>query len=226
MSRIEIPEDYEDRLAAGRHAAARLPAGPVRDAVDRALEAAPSRERYEQAATLAERAKALTEALMGQGFDGTDAGRVAWLRLDYLGRLQSLALSPTIDRLSNPAVADAIRAAWTASEAARSEHVLHLERTHGDLFAGRVPDRAGDDLRDRIARCAHERFEHTTDDDLCSAEVNVEGRLTAFRFLVPNATLDTECEELSAQATATIQAAQGKALERLAGLLESHGGER
>jgi hypothetical protein len=219
MKRIEIPEDYEDRLAAGRHAAARLPAGPVRDAVDRALEAAPSREKYEQAADAAERAAALAEALKQRGFDGTDADRVAWLRLDYLGRLRSLALSPTIDRLSNPAVADAVQAAWTAAEAARSEHVLHLERTHAEVLAARVPDRNGDELRDRIARSAHERFAHTTDDDLCSAEVNVEGRLTAFKFMVPNATLDTECEELSVRATATIQAAQAKAVERLGEIL-------
>jgi len=219
MNRIEIPEDYEDRLAAGRHAAARLPAGAVRDGVDRALDAAPSRDRYEQAADLAERAEALTEELTGRGFDGTDADRVAWLRLDYLGRLQSLALSPTIDRLSNPAVADAIQAAWTGAEAARSEYVLLLERAHADLIAARVPDRSGDELRDRIARSAHERFAHTTDDDLCSAEVNVEGRLTGFKFLVPNATLDTECEELSVQATATIQAAQAKAMDRLGEIL-------
>jgi hypothetical protein len=219
MKRIEIPEDYEDRLAAGRHAAARLPAGPVRDAVDRALEAAPSRKQYEQAADAAERAAALAEALKQRGFDGTDADRVAWLRLDYLGRLRSLALSPTIDRLSNPAVADAVQAAWTAAEAARSEHVLHLERTHAEVLAARVPDRNGDELRDRIARSAHERFAHTTDDDLCSAEVNVEGRLTAFKFMVPNATLDTECEELSVRATATIQAAQAKAVERLGEIL-------
>ncbi|MEV3938532.1 hypothetical protein AB0K52_21475 [Glycomyces sp. NPDC049804] len=219
MNRIEIPEDYEDRLAAGRHAAARLPAGAVRDGVDRALEAAPDRERYERAADLAERAEALTEELGRRGFDGTDADRVAWLRLDYLGRLQSLALSPTIDRLSNPAVADAIQAAWTAAEAARSEYVLVLERAHADLVGARVPDRGGDELRDRIARSSHERFEHTTDDDLCSAEVNVEGRLTAFKFLVPNATLDTECEDLSVQAAATVQAAQAKAMARLESLL-------
>lgn len=219
MNRIEIPEDYEDRLAAGRHAAARLPAGAVRDGVDRALEAAPNRERYERAADLAEGAQALAEELAQRGFDGTDPDRVAWLRLDYLGRLQSLSLSPTIDRLSNPAVADAIQAAWTSAEAARSEHVLHLERTHADLIAARVPDSGGDELRDRIARCSHERFAHTTDDDLCSAEVNVEGRLTEFRFLVPNATLDTECEDLSVQATATIQTAQAKAVERLGEIL-------
>lgn len=219
MNRIDIPEDYEDRLAAGRHAAARLPAGAVRDGVDRAIAAAPDRERYEQAADLAERAEAVTEELARRGFDGTDPDRVAWLRLDYLGRLQSLALSPTIDRLSNPAVADAIQAAWTAAEAARSEYVLFLERAHTDLIADRVPDRGGDELRDRVARSSHERFEHTTDDDLCAAEVNVEGRLTGFKFLVPNATLDTECEDLSVQATATIQAAQAKALTRLESLL-------
>ncbi|WP_205328552.1 hypothetical protein [Glycomyces sp. YM15] len=219
MNRIEIPEDYEDRLAAGRHAAARLPAGAVREGVDRALEAAPSRDRYEQAADLAERAEALTGELAERAFDGTDADRVAWLRLDYLGRLQSLALSPTIDRLSNPAVADAIQAAWVAAEAARSEYVLHLERVHADLLAARVPDSGGDELRDRIARCSHERFAHTTEDDLCSAEVDVEGRLTGFKFLVPNATLDTECEDLSVQSTATIQAAQAKAVDRLTEIL-------
>lgn len=220
MDRIEIPADYEDRLAAGRHAAARLPAGPVRDAVDNALDVAPSRERYEQAAQLAERGAALMEALEAKAFDGTDAGRVAWLRLDYLGRLRSLALSPTIDRMSNRAVADAIEAAWTAAEAARSEHVLHLERSHAELLAASVPDRRGDELRDRIDRGAHERFAHVTDDDLCSAEVNVEGRLTEFKFMVPNATLDTECEELSARATDTIREAQAKAAERLQVLLD------
>jgi hypothetical protein len=49
----------------------------------------------------------------------------------------------------------------------------------------------------------------------------VEGRLTEFRFLVPNATLDTECEDLSVQATATIQAAQAKAVDRLSEILDS-----
>jgi hypothetical protein len=219
MHRFEIPEDYEDRLAAGRRDAARLPAGPVRDAVDNALDAAPARERYEEAARLAERGAALVEALEAKSFDGTDSGRVAWLRLDYLGRLRSLALSPTIDRMSNAAVADAIAAAWTAAEAARSEHVLFLERAHGELLAARVPDRKGDELRDRIARGAHERFGHATDDDLCSAEVNLEGRLTEFKFMVPNATLDTECEELSARATDTIREAQAKAAVRLDSLL-------
>lgn len=219
MDRIEIPADYEDRLAAGRRAVDRLPAGPVRDAVDNALAVAPARERYEQAAALAERAAALLEQLEAKGFDGTDSGRVAWLRLDYLGRLRSLALSPTIDRMSGRAVADAIEAAWTAAEAARSEHVLFLERAHAALLAVRVPDRRGDELRDRIARGAHERFGHAADDDLCAAEVSLEGRLTAFKFMVPNATLDTECEELAARATETIQAAQAKAAARLEALL-------
>lgn len=214
MERMEFPEDYEDRLAQGRRAASGLPAGPVRDAVDRALDAAPDRGRYGRAAMLAERAEALVEDLTSRGFDGTDADRVAWLRLDYTGRLVSLALSPTIDRLSNRAVADAIGAAWTAAEAARSEHVLRLERTHADLVAARVPDRRGDEIRDLLAGSV-ERFAHTTDDDLCSAEVNLEGRLTGFKFLVPNATLDTECEELSARAAATVWIVQDLAAERL-----------
>ncbi|SDD90335.1 hypothetical protein [Glycomyces harbinensis] len=218
MERMEFPEDYEDRVSRGRRAASRLPAGPVRDAVDRALGAAPSRERYGRAADLAERASALVEDLTGRGFDGSDADRVAWLRLDYTGRLRSLALSPTIDRLSNRAVADAIEAAWTAAEAARSEHVLRLERTHADLVAARVPDRRGDEIRELVA-ASTERFAHTTDDDLCSAEVNLEGRLTGFRFLVPNATLDTECEELSARAAATVRIVQERAAERLSALL-------
>ncbi|WP_112136608.1 hypothetical protein [Glycomyces dulcitolivorans] len=219
MNRIEIPEDYEDRVEAARRAARRLPAGPVRDNVDRALAAAPARDRYEQAADLAERAQALTEELATRTFDGTDAGRVAWVRLDYLGRLRTLALSPTVDRLSNRAAADAIEAAWTGAEKTRSEHVLNLERAHPDLLASRMPDRKGDELRDRIAARAADRFAHTTDDDLCSAEVDIEGRLTGFKFLVPNATLDTECEELSARATATVQAAQAEAHEALAALL-------
>lgn len=218
MERMEFPEDYEDRIARGRRDASRLPAGPVRDAVERALAAAPSRERYERAAALAERAEALVEDLTTRGFDGTDAGRVAWLRLDYAGRLVSLALSPTIDRLSNRAVADAVEAAWTAAEAARSEHVLRLERTHADVVAARVPDRRGDEIRDLVAGSV-ERFGHTTEDDLCSAEVDLEGRLTGFAFLVPNATLDTECEELSARAAATIRLVQERAAERLGALV-------
>ncbi|SDL09571.1 hypothetical protein SAMN05216298_2709 [Glycomyces sambucus] len=219
MNRIEIPEDYEDRLEAARRAAKRLPGGPARESVERALAAAPARDRYERAADLAERAQALTEELANRTFDGTDPGRVAWVRLDHLGRLRTLSLSPTVDRLSNPAVAAAIEAAWDGAEKTRSEHVLNLERAHPDLLAARVPDRRGDELRDRIAARAADRFAHTTDDDLCSAEVNIEGRLTGFKFLVPNATLDTECEELSATATATVQAAQSQAHEALAALL-------
>ncbi|MFB9658976.1 hypothetical protein ACFQS3_12850 [Glycomyces mayteni] len=219
MDRIDIPEDYEDRVEAARRAAARLPAGPVREGVDRALEAAPGRDRYEQAADLAERARALTEELATRGFDGTDPGRFAWVRLDYLGRLVAIALSPTVDRLSNRAAADAVEAAWDGAEQSRSEHVLNLERAHPDLLAGRQPDRRGDELRDRIAARAADRFEHTTDDDLCAAETDIEGRLRGFKFLVPNATIDTECEELSARATATVQAAQAKAHEALAAVL-------
>ncbi|MCC3764669.1 hypothetical protein K3N28_16550 [Glycomyces sp. TRM65418] len=219
MNRIEIPEDYEDRLAAGRRAAARLPAGPIRDAVDGALAAAPERERYERAAALAERGAALAEALEAEAFDGTDSGRVAWLRLDCSGRLRSLALSPTIDRMSSRAVADAIEAAWTAAEAARSEHVLGLERAHAELLAARVPDWKGDELRDRVARASHERFAHVTEDDLCAAEVNLEGRLTEFKFMVPNATLGTECEALAARAAETIRAAQADAAVRLEAVL-------
>ncbi|MEU6858252.1 hypothetical protein AB0B28_05170 [Glycomyces sp. NPDC046736] len=222
MQRIEIPEDYDARLTEGRRAAASLPAGPVRDAVERALDQAPTRERFEQAEALAAEAAELTEDLQSAEFDGTDADRVAWLRIDLTGRLRSLALSPTIDRLSNRAVAEAIEAAWTAAEAARSERVLDLEKRHPAILAARVPDPRGDEIRDLIARSSHERFEHMTEDELCAAEVDLEGRLTGFRFLVPNATLDTECEALAALAAATVQAAQGKAGERLSALLERY----
>jgi hypothetical protein len=219
MQRMEFPEDYEDRLAEGRRAAARLRPGPVREAAERALAAAPDRERYERAAALADRAAALVEDLTGRDFDGSDPDRVAWLRLDCTGRLRSLALSPTIDRLSNRAVAEAIEAAWTAAEAARSEQVLRLERTHADLLAGRVPDRRGDEIRDLVAGSA-ERFAHTDEDDLCTVEVNLEGRLTGFGFLVPNATLDVDCEALSARAAAAVRIVQERAAARFAALVE------
>ncbi|MQM25735.1 hypothetical protein [Glycomyces albidus] len=224
MNRIEIPEDYEDRLDAARQAAARLPAGPARDAVHRALAAAPDRGRYERAADLAERGRVLTEELSARTFDGTDPGRVAWVRLDHLGRLRTLALSPTVDRLGNRAVADAIEAAWTGAEKARSEHVLDLERAHRDLLAARLPDRKGDELRDRVAACAGDRFTHTPGDGFCSAEVDVEGRLTGFDFLAPNATVGTDCEALSARATAAIQAAQAHARETLGAVLSHDAG--
>lgn len=223
MKPIEIPEDYEERLEEGRRAAAGLPEGPSREAVDRALAAAPSREDRERAEALAAEASALTSALEEAAFDGTDAGRVAWLRLDFTGRLRSLSLSPTIDRLSNKAVADAIEAAWTAAEAARSEHVLRLERSQAALLARRVPDPLGDAIRDRVAAGANERFEHTTEDELCSAEVNLEGRLTGLRFLVPNATLDTECEALAETAAATIALVQARAAARLSEVVASCG---
>jgi hypothetical protein len=223
MNRIEIPENYEDRLDAARRAAARLPAGPARDALYRALASAPASGRYERAADLAERGRALTEALAARAFDGTDPGRVAWIRLDYLGRLRTLALSPTVDRLGNRAVADAIEAAWTAAEKTRSEHVLNLERAHPDLLAARLPDRKGDELRDRIAARSGLRFTHTAPDGLCSAEVDIEGRLTGFDFLAPNAT-GIECEELSARTTAAIQAAQAEARETLSAVLSRDAG--
>lgn len=224
MNLIEIPADYEHRLAAARQAAARLPTGPVRDAVYRALAAAPDRGRYERASQLAERGRVLIEELATRTFDGTDPGRVAWIRLDYLGRLRTLALSPTVDRLGGRAVADAIEAAWTGAEKTRSEHVLSLERAHPDLLAARLPDRKGDELRDRIAARADDRFTHTADDGLCSAEVDIEGRLTRFAFGTPNATLDTECEELSARATTAIQAAQAEARETLGVVLSRDAG--
>lgn len=223
MQRFAMPEDYEDRLDAGRRAAAGLPEGPARDAVDRALAAAPTREGHERAESLAAEASALTEALEEAAFDGTDAGRVAWLRLDFTGRLRSLSLSPTVDRLTNTTVADAIESAWTAAEAARSEHVLRLERAQAALLAGRVPDPLGDAIREALARSADERFAHTAEDGLCSAEVNLEGRLTSLRFLLPNATLDTECEALAACAAATIAIVQARAAEQLSEVVENCG---
>ncbi|RRR96070.1 hypothetical protein [Glycomyces terrestris] len=217
MDRIEIPADYEDRLAAARRAAARLPAGPAREAAGRALADAPARARYERAADLAERARVLTEELATRAFDGTDPGRVAWVRLDHLGRLRTLALSPTVDRLSARAVADAVAAAWSGAEKTRSEHVLNLERAHPDLLAVRLPDRGGDELRDRIAARAADRFTGTAEP--CTAEVDLEGRLTAFAFTAPDATRSAECEALAARATAAVQAAQAEAHDALAALL-------
>ncbi|THV26979.1 hypothetical protein [Glycomyces paridis] len=221
MGHVDIPEDYEDRLREGRRAADRLPEGPARDTASAALAAAPSREDHARAAALAAEASALTGALAEAAFDGTDAGRVAWLRLDFTGRLRELSLSPTIDRLSNKAVADAIEAAWTAAEAARSEHVLRLERDRAALLAGRVPDPLGDAIRDRVARSTAERFAHVTDDDLCAAEVNLEGRLVELKFLVPNATVDTDCEALAETAAAVIALVQARAAERMSEVVAS-----
>lgn len=215
MERFVVPDDYEDRLAAARAALAALPAGPLRDSAERVLAQAPSRDRVAAAMDGAERAAALAAQLMSAGFDGTDGGRVVWLRLDYTGRLGSLALSPTVDRMSNRAVAKAVEAAWDAAEAARAEHVMRAERVGADLLARCAPDPRSAELREWIAR-SPERFSSTLgEDDLCEAEVALGGRLTAFRFLVPNATIDIEYEQLGAEVSAAIGLAQRRAAERL-----------
>jgi hypothetical protein len=221
MDRIAIPEDYENRLEAARTAAARLPEGPVRENALRALAMAPTRERYEEAARSAARAGALAAQLMSADFDGTDPGRVVWLRLDYTGRLGSLALSPTVDRMSGRAVAKAIETAWAAAETARAEHVMLIERTGADLLAGCEPDPRSADLREWIERSPERFTSEATDDDLCEAEVTFAGRLVTFRFLVPNATIDFEHEELGTAVSAAIRLAQGRASDRLAALFQA-----
>jgi len=221
MDKIVIPEGYEDRLAAARAVTARMPEGPVREHAERALAQAPTRERFAAAAEAAGRAGALAAQLMGAGFDGTDAGRVVWLRLDYTGRLGSLALSPTVDRMSGRAVGKAIEAAWDVAEAARAEHVMRAERVGADLVARCAPDPRSADLREWVAR-SPERFSgNETEDDVCEAEVTLAGRLAEFRFLVPNVTVDTEYEQLAAEASAAIGRAQRHAADRLAALVEA-----
>ncbi|MQM25730.1 hypothetical protein [Glycomyces albidus] len=215
MERFAVPDDYEDRVAAARAALAALPAGPLRDSAERVLAHAPSRDRVGSAMEAADRASALAAQLMSAGFDGTDGGRVVWLRLDYTGRLGSLALSPTVDRMSNRAVAKAVETAWDAAEAARAEHVMRAERVGADLLARCAPDPRSAELREWIARSA-ERFSSAIgDDDLCEAEVALGGRLTAFRFLVPNTTIDVDYEQLGSEVSAAIGLAQRRAAERL-----------
>ncbi|THV43435.1 hypothetical protein [Glycomyces buryatensis] len=220
MDRSPVPDDYENRLADSRAAAGRLPASGARDSALRALEAAPNREAHEAAQRRAERAGALIEELTQTGYDGTDPERIAWVRLDHTGGLVALAFSPTIDRLSNPIVGEAIGEAWAAADTARAEAARSLERAAADLNPGAVPDPLVAEFRRQLAPLADERFEHTTDDDLCSAEVTVECRLTVFKFLVPNATLDNDCESLAEEATATIKKAQERAATRLSELAE------
>ncbi|MCD0446712.1 hypothetical protein LO763_24135 [Glycomyces sp. A-F 0318] len=221
MDRIAIPEGYEDRLAAARAAAAQLPEGPMRDHAVRVLSEAPTRERVAAAAEAAARAGAIAGQLMGAGFDGTDAGRVVWLRLDYTGRLGSLALSPTVDRMSGRAVAKAIEAAWDAAEEARAEHVMRVERIGADLLARCAPDPRSADLREWTARSPERFASGGGEDDVCEAEVTLAGRLTAFRFTVPNITVDTEYEQLAAEASAAIGLAQRRAADRLAALVDA-----
>jgi hypothetical protein len=221
MDRIAIPEDYEDRLRAAHAAVTRLPEGPVRDSALRALEAAPTRERFDDAKQAAAKAGAMAAQLMSAGFDGTDPGRVVWLRLDYTGRLGSLALSPTVDRMSSRAVAKAVQTAWDAAEAARAEQVMRAERTAADLLARSQPDARSADLREWIERSPERFTSEATDDDLCEAEVTFAGRLTAFRFLVPNATVESDHEALSAAVSAAIELAQRRASDRLSALFEA-----
>ncbi|SDD67772.1 hypothetical protein [Glycomyces harbinensis] len=221
MDKIAIPEGYEDRLAAARAAAERLPEGPMRDHAVRVLSEAPTRERVAAAAEAAVRAGAIAAQLMGAGFDGTDAGRVVWLRLDYTGRLGSLALSPTVDRMSGKAVAKAIEAAWEAAEAARAEHVMRAERIGADLLARCAPDPRSADLREWVARSPERFTAGGGEDDVCEVEVTLAGRLTAFTFTVPNVTVDTEYEQLAAEASAVIGTAQQWAADRLAALVAS-----
>lgn len=219
MDHLDVPDDYEERLAAGRRAAGRLPAGPAREAVLRALELAPARAVAEEARRRAERAEALIAELQRSGFDGTDPERVVWLRLDYTGRLAALAFSPTVDRLSNPVAADAVVEAWAAAEAARAGEAARLERVGASLYGGGGEEPGFAVLRARLDSRASERIEYTDADELCSVEVDLEGRLTECKFLIPNATLDYDCETLAAQTAAAIGAAQRRAEAAVADLV-------
>lgn len=226
MDHLDVPDDYEERVAAGRRATERLPPGPVRKSALRALELAPARAVADEARRRAERAAALVEELRRAGFDGTDPERVAWLRLDYTGRLKMLAFSPTIDRLSNPVAAGAVVEAWAAAEAARAGEAARLERLEASPHGVGEEDPGFAVLRGRLEARASERIEHVDADELCAVEVDLEGRLTACRFLVPNATLDYDCETLAAQTAAVIGAAQGQAEAALADLVAKCFGER
>lgn len=217
MESTPVPDDYEQRLASARHAAERLPASPVRDSVLRALGAAPTRRQREESQR---RAGALAEEPTRAGYDGTDPERIAWVRLDHAGRLVALAFSPTVDRLSNPVVGAAVGEAWTAAEDERSGTAWRPGPAAAEAGPATSADPRLAELRRLVASRADERFEHTAEDDLCSAEVDLEGRLTAFRFLVPDATVDNDCESLAEEASAAIRAAQGKAAEELAVLAE------
>lgn len=219
MDRIAIPEEYEDRLAAARDATAKLPEGPMRDRAVQALSNAPTSERIAAAMEAAARAGAIASQLMGAAFDGTDTGRVVWLRLDYTGRLGSLALSPTVDRMSGKAVAKAVQTAWDVAETARSAHVARAERVGADLLARSGFDLRSADLRERVARSPERFTAGGGEDDVCEAEVTLAGRLTAFRFTVPNVTADTEYERLAAEVSAVIGEAQRGAAERLVALV-------
>ena len=219
MDRIAIPEGYEDRLRVARAAAARMPEGPQRESAERVLAQAPTREQVVSAEQAAVQAGALAAQLMGAGFDGTDAGRVVWLRLDYTGRLGSLALSPTVDRLSGRAVGKAIETAWEAAEAARAEHLMRAERVGSYLLSRCPPDARSANLREWVARSPERFSSHVSEDDPCEAEVSLAGRLNGFQFLVPNATVDTEYEQLAEEASAAIGRAQQRASDRLAALV-------
>ncbi|WP_026923370.1 hypothetical protein [Glycomyces arizonensis] len=225
MDRLDVPDDYEERLAAGRRAIDRLPAGAARDSARRAVELAPARETVEAARQRADRAEALLGELTRSTFDGTDPERVVWLRLDYTGRLTSLAFSPTIDRLSNPVVAGAVVEAWAAAEAARAGEAARLERVGAALYRGGADDPGFAVLRAQLDARAGERVEHTDADELCSAEVDLEGRLTECKFLVPNATLDYDCETLAAETAAVIRTVQERAAAVIADLVARCFGE-
>ncbi|WP_026931572.1 hypothetical protein [Glycomyces tenuis] len=225
MDRLDVPDDYEERLAAGRRAVARLPEGPSRDSAMRALELAPSRETVEETRRRAEKAEALIEELQRSAFDGTDPERVVWLRLDYTGRLTSLAFSPTIDRLSNPVVAEAVVEAWAAAEAARAGEAARLERVGAALYEGGDENPGFAVLRAQLEARASERIEYTDEDELCTVEADLEGRLTACRFLVPNATLDYDCETLASETAAAITAVQRRAESVVADLVARCFGE-
>ncbi|GAB3992155.1 hypothetical protein GCM10029992_66760 [Glycomyces albus] len=166
-------------------------------------------------------ANALAEELTQAGYDGTDPERIAWVRLDHAGRLVALAFSPTVDRLSDSVVVTAVGEAWTAAETERAGAARRVGRAAAEAGLAPSADPRPSELRRLAASRAAERFEHTSEDGLCSAEVDVDGSLTAFEFLVPNATVDNGCESLAERAAAVIRAAQRKAAEAFAAPADS-----
>ena len=86
-------------------------------------------------------------------------------------------------------------------------------------------DRAQDVMRRieaAITAREHQRFERTTESELCKISVNLRGRLVDVVFLQNNVLRSTDRETLAAEVSAAITSAQSEAADVVAAIAAEH----
>jgi len=200
---FDVPEDYEDRIEDARLALHALPRGEDRDHAERVLANAPGREQIEDAQRRAAEAMATLAAFQRARHTGHDPDRAVTVVLRAGGDLHELALGEHADRLADFTLTEAIKHAWAAAEAARSDGDRALGAARAEQILA--------DIEFAVSAREHERFEAATEDGSSTIVVDLRGRLVDLVLLQSNVLGRTDRHRLAAQLTAAARQAQAAA---------------